>query len=102
MRNIGGFLAQRKLTRSIISTLRVSGKPFEMLYAKTNTWIQMPEDDAEIEMFIKGISWKKEGLCRTALFNLIVPIVGNNVDLCLFNSEQKDLSNKKTAKEVLN
>ena len=43
MRNIGGFLAQRKLTRSIISTLRVAGKSFEMLHAKTNTWMQMPQ-----------------------------------------------------------
>lgn len=102
MRNIGGFLAQRKLTRSIVSTLRVAGKSFEMLHAKTNTWMQMPEDDVEIEMFVKGVSWKKEDQCRTALFNFIVPIVGNNVDLCLFNREQKDLSNKKTAKEVLN
>ena len=37
MRNIGGFLAQRKLTRSIISMLRVAGKSFEMLHAETNT-----------------------------------------------------------------
>ena len=43
MRNIGGFLAQRKLARSIISTLRVAGKSFEMLHAKTNTWMQMPQ-----------------------------------------------------------
>ncbi len=102
MRNIGGFLAQRKLTSAIISTLRVAGKPFEMLYAKTNTRTQTSEDNAETERIIKGISWEKEGMYRTALFNLIVPIVGNNVDLCLFNSAQKDLSNKKTAKEALN
>ncbi len=102
MRNIDGVLAQRKLIRSIISTLRVAGKSHELLHSETNTWMQMPENDAEIEMFVKGISWKKEDQCRTALFNLIVPIVGNNVDLCLFNREQTDLTNKKIVKDILN
>ena len=69
---------------------------------KQTHWMQMPENDAEIEKFVKGISWKKEDQCRTALFNLIVPIVGNNVDLCLFNREQKDLTNKKIVKDILN
>lgn len=102
MRNIGGVLAQRKLTRSIISALRVAGKSYELLHSETNVWSQMPENDAEIEIFVKGISWKKDNQSRTALFNLIVPIVGNNVDLCLFNREQKDFSNKKIARDILN
>ena len=102
MRNIGGVLAQRKLIRSIISALRVAGKSYEWLHSETNVWAQMPENDAEIEIFVKGISWKKDDQSRTALFNLIVPIVGNNVDLCLFNREQKDFSNKKIVKDILN
>lgn len=102
MRNIGGALAQRKLTRSIISALKVAGKSYEWLHSKTNVWVQMSENDAEIEIFIKGISWKKDSQCRTALFNLIVPIVGNNVDLCLFSREPKEFSNKKIARDILN
>lgn len=101
MRNIGGVLAQRKLIRSIISALRVAGKSYELLHSETNVWVQMSENDAEIEIFVKGISWKKDSQSRTALFNLIVPIVGNNVDLCLFNREQKDFSNKKIVKDIL-
>ena len=102
MRNIGGVLAQRKLTRSIISALRVAGKSYEWLHSETNAWAQMPENDAEIEIFVRGLSWKKDDQSRTALFNLSVPIVGNNVDLCLFNREQKDFSNKKMVKDILN
>lgn len=102
MRNIGGVLAQRKLTRSIISALRVAGKSYEWLHSETNVWAQMPENDAEIEIFVKGISWEKDSQRRTVLFNLIVPIVGNNVDLCLFDHEPKDFSNKKIAKDILN
>ena len=59
MRNIGGVLAQRKLIRSIISALRVAGKSYELLHSETNVWVQMSENDAEIEIFVKGISWKK-------------------------------------------
>lgn len=102
MRNIGGVLAQRKLTRSIISALKVAGKSYELLHSETNVWVQMSENDAEVEIFVKGISWKKDDQNRTALFNLIVPIVGNNVDLCLFNREQKDFSNKNVVKDILN
>ncbi|MBM4056534.1 MAG: restriction endonuclease [Planctomycetes bacterium] len=102
MRNIGGVLAQRKLIRSIISALKVAGKSYEWLHSETNVWGKMSENDAEIEIFIRGISWKKDTQCRTALFNLIVPIVGNNIDLCLFNRESKDFSNKKIARDILN
>lgn len=101
MRNIGGVLAQRKLTRSIISALKVAGKSYEWLHSETNVWVQMPENDAEIEIFLKGISWKNNSQCRTVLFNVFVPIVGNNVDLCLFNRESKDFSDKKIARDVL-
>ena len=102
MRNIGGALAQRKLTRAIISALRVAGKSYEWLHSETNAWAVMSENNAEIELFAKGISWKKDSQFRTALFNLTVPIVGNNVDLRLFNREPKDFSNKKIAKDIFN
>ncbi|UJS20662.1 MAG: type II restriction endonuclease [Candidatus Brocadia sp.] len=101
MRNIGGILAQRKLTRSIISALKVAGKSYEWLHSETNAWVPMTESNAEIEIFVKGISWKSDSQSRTALFNLFVPIVGNNVDLCLFNRESKDFSNKKIARDIL-
>lgn len=101
MRNIGGVLAQRKLTRSIISALKVAGKSYEWLHSETNAWVPIPENDTEIEIFVKGMCWKSDSQSRTALFNLFVPIVGNNVDLCLFNCESKDFSNKKIARDIL-
>lgn len=90
MRNVGGVLAQRKLTRAIISTLKVVGKTYQWLHSVSNTWAQMPEDDADIELYVRGLSWKKGRQWRTLLYNLTVPSVKNNVDLCLFNcSPQK-------------
>ncbi len=46
--------------------------------------------------------WAEEDQYRTALYNLNIPIVSNNVDLCLFNCDSKKFCNKKIAKEVLN
>lgn len=92
MRNVGGILAQRKLTRAIISTLKVAGKPYYWLHSINNTWAQMPEDDADIELYLKGLSWKRGRRWRTLIYNLTVPSVKNNVDLCLFDCNPQELS----------
>jgi len=102
MRNVGGVLAQRKLTRAIISTLRVVGKSYQWLHATTRTWAQMTNDDSDIELYLRGLSWQKEEQSRTLIYNLTVPLVKNNVDLCLFNCGWKELTTKKLAKVVYN
>lgn len=35
MRNVGGYMAQRKLIRSIISCLRIAGRPYSWLHSTT-------------------------------------------------------------------
>ncbi len=92
MRNVGGALAQRKLTRAIISTLKVAGKPYQWLHSVNNTWAQMPEDDADIELYMRGLSWKRGRQWRTLIYNLTVPSVKNNVDLCLFNCNPQKIT----------
>jgi hypothetical protein len=92
MRNVGGALAQRKLTRAIISTLKIAGKTYQWLHSVNNTWAQMPDDDADIELYVKGLSWKKGRQWRTLLYNLTVPLVKNNVDMCLFNCSPQNIT----------
>jgi len=93
MRNIGGALAQRKLTRAIISALRLSDIPYQWLHSLTNSWVQMTDDDADIELSLRGLSWQnKNGESRTIIYNLTVPLVKNNADLCLFNCNCSELS----------
>lgn len=87
MRNVGGFMAQQKLTRAIISSLRLAGKPYRWLHSTTQTWARAPEDDADVELSVKGLSWTNEKGPRTLLYNLTVPLVGNNIDLCLLNGD---------------
>src|SRR3990172_4926373 len=40
MRNIGGFMAQKKLTRSIIAHLKLAGKTCKWLHSETDRWVE--------------------------------------------------------------
>ncbi len=91
MRNVGGVLAQRKLTRAIISTLRIAGLSYQWQNTKTRKWVDMSNDDSDIELFLRGLSWQLEGKQRTLIYNLKVPLTGSNVDLCLFNLSPGDV-----------
>jgi hypothetical protein len=91
MRNIGGVLAQRKLTRAIISTLTIAGIHYRWQHSKTRQWVDMTDDDSEIEFSLRGLSWESEGKPRTLIYNLTVPLVKNNVDMCLFNLSPDEL-----------
>jgi len=85
MRNIGGFMAQKKLTRSIIAHLRLAGKTCKWLHSETDVWADLPEDDADIELHLRGLCWESRGKSRTLVYNLTVPFFRNNVDLSLFD-----------------
>jgi hypothetical protein len=99
MRNAGGAIAQRKFSRTLISTLRVSGRSYEWLHSLNNQWATLTENDADIELYLRGLSWQKDEQCRTPIFNLTVPAVRNNIDLCLLNCSSTQI-NKKQAKEI--
>jgi hypothetical protein len=100
MRNIGGALAQRKLTRAIISSLTITGRDYQWLSSKTNLWTPMSDDDLDIERQLRGLGWRKGNQSRTLIYNLTVPMVKSNVDMCLFNCVPQDLVGKKAAKAV--
>jgi Restriction endonuclease BsobI len=91
MRNVGGTLAHRKLTRAILSTLTIAGQRYRWQHSKTKKWIATTNNDSEIESSLRGISWESELGSRTLLYNLTVPIVRSNVDLCLFSLAPAEL-----------
>ncbi|MGB9753408.1 MAG: restriction endonuclease [Roseiflexus castenholzii] len=93
MRNIGGLLAQRKLTRAIIAALQIAGISYRWQCSKTKQWIDTNANDLNIELSLRGLSWKNNGQSRTLIYNLLVPLVGNNVDMCLFNLDPDALQN---------
>ncbi|MDB9313832.1 AvaI/BsoBI family type II restriction endonuclease [Spirulina sp. CS-785/01] len=84
MRNIAGFLGEWRFTRILISTLSVMGIEFQYLDSKTKNWMQASLEP-DIERQIKGLHWFSSGQERTLIYNLTVPTVKKNVDICLFN-----------------
>lgn len=92
MRNIGGALAQRKLTREIISTLKITGRSCHWLHSVNRVWARMPDENTDIELYLRGLWWRKGNKDRTLLFNLTVPLVKNNIDLCVLDCSPDDLS----------
>ncbi|MGA2876672.1 MAG: AvaI/BsoBI family type II restriction endonuclease [Nitrososphaerales archaeon] len=101
MRNFGGALAERKFTRSLISYLRLAGRSYWWQRARDEAWVASPTFDADIEFYVKGLSWVSEKGPRTLLYNLGVPIVGKNVDFCLFSKAHSEIA-KKDYKEPAN
>jgi hypothetical protein len=91
MRNVGGVLAQRKLSRALIASLTLAGVPYRWLHSTSNVWTQMTDDDSDIELHLRGLSWVRARRRRTVVFNLTVPFLKNNVDLSLFGCAPEDL-----------
>jgi len=91
MRNIAGVLAQRKLTRAILSTLTIAGLKYSWQDTKTRKWITHSTDVSEIETSLRGIYWQREDTHRTLIYNLTIPFIGNNVDLCLFSTAPENI-----------
>lgn len=88
MRNVGGALAQRKLTRSIISCLNLAGSGYWWTGRDKRLWNvgASSVDDADVELNVSGLGWRNSKGDRTLIYNLTVPAVRNNIDMCLFNS----------------
>lgn len=97
MRNVGGVLAQRKLTRAILATLTIAGIVYRWQHSKNGHWAEMTSEDSEIEFSLRSIHWQRGDNQRTLIVNLTVPLVKNNVDLCLFNLSPKELEASKYA-----
>ena len=91
MRNIAGKLAERKVTRSIISVLTLTGTTYQWLNAVSDTWITGTIDDTDIELSLKALSWKKHQETRTLVYNRTIPLVRKNIDMCLLNCSPDEM-----------
>jgi hypothetical protein len=100
MRNVGGALAQRKLTRTVISALTIGGKAYHWLHNTSGIWTPRTDDDAGIELSLRGLYWQNPAGPRTLLYNLNVPLVKSNVDLCLLDCRPEELTGKQSAKAL--
>jgi hypothetical protein len=92
MRNVGGFMAQKKLTRSLLAHFKLAGKSCQWLHTETRAWAVLPSDDTDVELRLRGLSWAFKKGNRTLIYNLKVPVVKNNVDFCLFDCVASGIS----------
>ncbi len=96
-RNLAGSLGERKFLRSLISVFNISGINYKWKDSDTNTWLDKPTDDRDIEKRIKAIYWKKKS-DRLMILNINVPLVNKNVDLSILQAKVDDL---KTGKQSI-
>ena len=94
MRNIAGKLAERKLTRAIISALTLTKTSFLWLNTASNTWITGKSSEADIELSIKGLSWERKGKTRTLIYNKTIPLVKKNIDICLLHCTPEEIKSE--------
>lgn len=99
MRNIAGTLGEWRFTRTLISTLSVQAKDFQYFHSDSRKWFRGNGYDPDIEQKVKGLFWNKNGKSKTLVYNMKVPIVNKNVDLCLLDCNPDGL--KKSKKNCL-
>ncbi len=87
MRNLVGEMAQQKLIRTLLSNMSVMGIGYEWFDNETKKWCKAPKNATHIESRLKAVCWQSGRKKRTLAFNLNIPIVNNNVDICLFNAD---------------
>ncbi len=99
MRNIGGVLAERRLSRVILATLALNNVPASGLHAG-GQWTPVPEQNADFEISLKGLSWESPKGPRTLLYNLNAYPVKKNIDLCLFAADPANVNTKDASSYV--
>lgn len=84
MRNLGGVMGLRKFTTVMIACLSLAGIRYQWLDAVSSEWMPM-SSDGDPEQRARGLTWVRRGQARTMVYNCTVPLIGNNVDVCLLS-----------------
>ena len=92
MRNIGGVMGERKLTRATLANLALARIPYQWRRSDSKEWIAGKNDDADIELYLAALSWSYKGRNRTMVYNRRVPFIRKNIDLCLLNCNPQGLN----------
>ena len=94
MRNYVGAIAQMKLVRKILSIFSIQKIEHKILKRKSTEWILMSYEEAfEIADDIKAITWTIDKKSKVLFFNTTIPLVRNNVDLCLYKGDDTTYDN---------
>lgn len=94
MRNIGGAWAQAKLTQKLLASLSLAGISYRWLHGPSHKWLSDNQEDIGREYSLRGIAWSHRENPRMILFNFTVPLVKNNIDLCIMDCTPETLAPK--------
>lgn len=89
LRNLAGKMGEEKFIKTLLSTTTVMGIATNCLNLATDDWVPY-EPNQGIAKRIKAVRWNAGRGDRVLLFNLTVPTVAKNVDLCLIDCEQAE------------
>jgi hypothetical protein len=92
MRNLAGMIAETKLKRAIIASLNLYKFSFQSLHAPSKKWIPGEKLADDVDS-ISGFSWKNGDKTRVLIFNKTVPLVRNNIDVCILKSTPQLIGN---------
>lgn len=92
MRNRVGALGEEKLIRALLSNMGVQGITYEYTEGAKNQhlWLPQPINDTDIEKVIKALYWRNDNGPRILCFDTTIPLVGKNVDICLFEGDKAE------------
>lgn len=101
MRNRIGALGEERLIRAILSNMNVQGIEYDWMANIQGSfpWAHKSCDDTEIEKNMKALHWKNSKGDRVLGFNLNVPTVKKNVDICLFECDMAEYDKGKIVKK---
>ncbi len=100
MRNLIGMLAQQRLIRSLLSCLTIAQIDYQWYNNENRQWNHRPEDSFSIEERIKALFWlNPRKQARILAFNMNIPLVRNNVDICLFHTDIQGYKEGEIARE---
>lgn len=104
MRNIIGKLGQKKFDLAFVNALKEMGvDSCHCLYpGNKQQWEPINICDADVDLHpFRGLSWRICGKSRVLIYNLTVPLVKKNVDMCLFNLSHADFSREQLRNPAL-
>lgn len=88
MRNLVGLFAQMKLVRHLLSIMDMMQIEYVVGFEVKSKlkWVKINSIDAFDDADkIKAIQWKYGNIRKVLFFNKKIPLVGNNVDICLYD-----------------
>ncbi len=89
-RNLVGLMGKRRLGRAVLAALSLIQLPYQWLDSVSGAWISGAEQDVGVERNVGAIAWTRASNKRLLMYDMRVPLVRKNVDLCLLAATPDD------------